>query len=320
MLLRGGFGLAEIHLGRHLRLHIVAPHHGLQDVHDAARVLLLQLLHIQQLLRIHGAARGGVGRLRQQLARVVQHTHGRGRQLGHARRHQMHDARQLRPVQNAAGVQAHQHRGRRLLLLAKKTILVGQRQVHAGPLHRRQCLDRAGELTLQPALKIQPLLELRHAELARLHQLKPRHRALGQPLGGQAQAHVVHAVGRNQNGATAICVLVRHIHLRQLGHDGAAVLVIEVGKQHPVVGLAAQHNGRNGHRHQQRSPHAQPHALRPVERRQPLQPARACGGSDGDFSNCRHFAFQYGRAGGRSLRWVDYSGASPGRSLDKPRI
>ena len=305
VLLRRGFGLAEIDFGRDLCLDVVAPHHRLQNVQDAARVLRLQQLHILQLLRIEGATTRAVGRVRQQLAAVVQHAHGRQCQLGHARRHQVHDAGQLRAVERAAGVQAHQDRCRRLLLLAKKTVLVGQCQMHARGLHRRQRLDGARQFALQPALEVQPLLKLRHAELALLHQLEPGHRALGQALRGQPQAHVVHLVGRHQNGAAAIGVLVRHVHLRQLRHDGAAVLVAQVGKQHLVIGLASQHQRGQGGCHQQHQASAQTHALRTAERSHALQPGRAHREWDslqGDFDNCGHRAFHRGRATARRTR------------------
>ena len=84
----------------------------------------------------------------------------------------MDDTRQLRAIQDAAWVQADQNRCRRLLLLAEKTILVGQCQMHTGTLHRRQRLDGACQLALQPPLKIQPLLKLRLTKTVGLGQLK----------------------------------------------------------------------------------------------------------------------------------------------------
>ena len=84
----------------------------------------------------------------------------------------MHDAGQLRLVQNPAGMQAQQHGGRGLLLLPKKTVLIGQRQVHAHIGHGGNCLNRAGQLALQPALEGQTLLELGHTKTVGLHHLE----------------------------------------------------------------------------------------------------------------------------------------------------
>ena len=99
VLLRGLFGLRKIHLSRHLRFDVVAPHHRLQYVHDAAGVQRLYLLHIGQLLRVSaGAATQAFCWGRQQFAAVVQHAHGCRAELGHARRHQMHNACQLGAV------------------------------------------------------------------------------------------------------------------------------------------------------------------------------------------------------------------------------
>ena len=244
VLLRGRFGLAEVQICRNLGLHIVLADDGLQNVQNAAHILLLDLLGVEELLHVH-AASAAVWRLRQQLARIVEHADGAGLHLRHARRHQMHDAGNLRAIQHAAGVNAQQHRGRRLLLLAEKSVLVGQCQMHACALHGVEREDGAGQLALQPALEIQTLLKLGDAEFAVFHQLKASHRAFGQALRGQLQAHIVHAVCRDQDGAAAFAVLVRHVHLRQLRHDGTAILVADIGEQHLVIRLAVEH--RRGH-------------------------------------------------------------------------
>ena len=290
VLLRGRFGLAEIHLGRDLRLHIVLADHGLQDLQDAAHVLLLDLLGVVQLLHVHGVG-VAVGRLRQQLARVVQDAHGRGSHLGHAGGHQVHDARDLRAVQHAARVQAQQHRGRRLLLLAEKAVLIGQGQMHACALHGGQGLDGARQLAFKAALEIEAFLELGDAELAVLHQLETRHRTLGQALGGQLQAHIVHAVGRDEDGTAAFRVAVRHVHLRQLGDDGATILVAQIGEQHLVVRLAVEHGRRPHGDNQQHGDRAPTQARATVHGRPALLQGRLGHGSglrDRDFSDSRH--------------------------------
>lgn len=94
----------------------------------------------------------------------------------------MNDASQLGAVQRAPGIETDQHRSRRLLLLTKETVLVGQRQMHPRTLHRGQCLNGAGQLAFQAALKRQAFLKLRHAKPVRLHHLKTSHRTFGQTL------------------------------------------------------------------------------------------------------------------------------------------
>ena len=160
----------------------------------------------------------------------------------------MHDAGNLRAIKPTARVEIDDHRGRRLLLLAEKPILIGQGQVHAGILHRRQALDGAGQLTLQGPLVIHPLLELGDAKFAVVHHLKAGNRALGQALGGQLQAGIVDLVGWHQNGPAALGVAVRHVHLGQLGDDGPGIFVRQTGEQHLVIGLAGkQHRRHHGH-------------------------------------------------------------------------
>ncbi len=134
-------------------------------------------------------------------------------------------------------MQREQHRGAGLLLLSEEAVLVRQREVHARALHRGQRADRARELALEAALEGQALLELRLAELGVVHQLVADHAALGQAVGRELQAHVVHLVGRHQDRRAAIGMPVGYVHLRQLREDRAAVLVGQVGVQHLVVAL-----------------------------------------------------------------------------------
>ena len=144
------------------------------------------------------------------------------------------------------------------MLLAEKTILLRQRQMHARALHGGQGLDGARQLTFEPALEIQPLLELRHPETVAFHQLKAGHRALGQPLRRQAQAYIVHAIRRHHDRAAALGMAIGHVHLRKLGNDGTTVLVGQIGEQDAVVLLTPHHHGGDGSGHQQH--HAQPQA------------------------------------------------------------
>ena len=271
MRLRGGLSLREIDFRRDLRLDVLAPDHGLQNVENPPTVELLQLLHVLQLLGVNATSVGTIGLRGQQFAGVVQHTHRGGRQLRNAGRHQMHDAGQLRAVQRAAGTQADQHRRGWFLLLAEKSVLIRQRKVDARALYRRQGLDGPRQLPLQSTLEREAFLELGHAKAVRLHHLEARYRPPRQALRGQPQPGVVHPLGRHQNGPTTIGVFVRNVHGRQLGHDGTAILVRQVGVQHPPFGLATHHYTHNAHHHQQRQTQGQPQALRRFQAGQPLR-------------------------------------------------
>jgi hypothetical protein len=154
-----------------------------------------------------------------------------------------------------------------------------------GRLHRRERLDGSGELALQAALEGQALLELGHAEAVGLHQLEAGDRPLGQALRRQAQAGVVHLVGRHHDGHAALGVLVGHVHLRELGHDGAAVAVAQVGVQHPPFGLAAHEEKGQGQGEQRQCPHAQLELLRTVQAGKPLSQRAAAGGLEVHFGN-----------------------------------
>ncbi len=162
----------------------------------------------------------------------------------------MHDARDLAAVQGASGVQGQQDRGRRLLLFTEKAVLVRQRQVHACRLHRSEGPDRARQLAFQATLEGQAFLELGLAEARVVHQLETDHAALGQAGRGQLQARVVDLRGRDQDRVAAVGMAVRNVHLRQLGDDGAAILLAQVGIQHFVVALLAPQRERDDDRHQ----------------------------------------------------------------------
>ena len=186
------------------------------------------------------------------------------------------------------------------MLLPEKSVLVGQRQVHAGVLHRGQRLDRARQLPFEPTLKRQTLLELGHAKSVGLHRLEASHRALGQAQRGQPQPGVMHLVSRHQNGTTPLGVFVGDIHLGQLGHDGAAVLVGQVGVEHPPVGLTPHEQAQTTHHHKQRDAQHQAQALR---RRQACE-SLVDGRVEDDCRGAGHLVFRFllARCGGSSGR------------------
>src|SRR3989344_94959 len=251
-LLGGLLDLREVHVGGDLGAQVVGAQHRLQDVAHTLGVAALDLAHVLQLLRVQAGLIGRAVLLAsQQRATLVNDADGLGRHLRHAGRHQVHDAGELTAVEGAAGVEGQHHRCGGLLLLAEKAIWVGQGQVHAGALHTGDGLDRAGQLAFQATLEVQALLELGGAELLVFHQLEAHHRAFGQAGRGQFQAHVVHLVGRHQDGGAAVGVLVGHLHLLQLGQDRAAILVRQVGVEHAVVALATpqRHGHQDGDQH-----------------------------------------------------------------------
>jgi len=223
----------------------------------------------------------------------------------------VHDAGDLGPVQRAARVEAHEDGCRGFLLLAEEPVLLGQRQVHARALHRGQRLDGARELAFKPTLEVQALLELRHPEAAGLHHLEAGHRAFGQALRGQAQAHIVHPVRRHHDGAATFGVAVGDVHLRELRDDSAAILVRQVGKQDAVVLLAPEQDRGHGRGHEQNHADPQAQALGTVQGGEPLHPRRSGSGNSrgGHLSGGGHLAWQYDRSSEAGFGAVHYSAA-----------
>ena len=202
------------------------------------------------------------------------------------------------------------------MLLPEKTILVGQCQVHPGILNRGQRLNGPRQLTLQTALEREPLLELGHAKAVRLHHLKASHRALGQPQRSQPQARVMNLVGRHQDGAATFSVFIRHVHLRQLRHNGAAVLVGQVAVKHAPFGLTAHHQAHDADHHKNSNSQTQAHALRRFKASEALT-------QSGVDWNCRggsHGIFRFIVARHRTNSERDYSVRCQALEPEKPGI
>jgi len=274
VLLGRDFGLREIDLGSHLGPYVVAADDRFEQVEDAAHVLLFDLLLVLQLLRI-GTGVLGIGGCRQQLAAVVDDADAGRVHFGHARRHQMHDPCNLRPVEPTPRIEGHQDRSRRALLLAEKTVLVGQRQMHTRILHGGNRQDGTRELAFEPPLEVELLLKLGDAQAVALHEFETRDRALGQALRSQAQTHVVDTVGRHHDGRTALRVFIGHVHLAELGNDGTAVFFAQIGVEHFPVGLAAEHHGGDEQGQQDHHPGRQLDHLALAQSGQARLPARA---------------------------------------------
>ncbi|MBV6408890.1 MAG: hypothetical protein EFKGCFLK_02508 [Rhodocyclaceae bacterium] len=164
----------------------------------------------------------------------------------------MGDAGDLVGVEGAAGRDVEHHRGRRLLVVAHEAGLLRDGQVHAGALHGGERLDRARQLAFQGALEVDLLDELRHAELLAFHQFEADQAALGQALGGQAHAQLVHLLLRHQDGAARLGEFERNVHLLQRGDDVPAVALGDVGKQHGIGRRARPRPARNGNRRHHR--------------------------------------------------------------------
>ena len=209
----------------------------LDQLEDALGVAGFDLVDVVELLRVEAGAGCALAAAGQQRSALVEDAHRLRAHLGNARRDQVDDAGDLGPVEGAAGVQRQQHRGARLLLLAKEPVLVRQREVDARRLHGGERADRARQLAFEAALEGEALLELGLAEAGAVHQLEARDRALGQAGGRHLQAQVVNLCRGNEDGRAAFRHAIGHVHLRQLGDDGAAVLVGEVGVEHLVVAV-----------------------------------------------------------------------------------
>ncbi|MDT4819177.1 hypothetical protein FQZ97_522910 [compost metagenome] len=234
----------EVHVCRHLRTHVVLADDRRQDCLDALQVVLLQRLHVLELGGVEHALVAGI---RQQVAVLVDDRDRLGRQLRHARRHQVADRRDLALVDGAPRVQLQHDRGGGLLALAHEQRRLGDRQVHAGRLHRRDRFDRARQLAFQPALVIDLLGKLADAEFLVVHQLHARGAALGQALRSEPQPRLMDFLGGHHHRAAAFGELVRHIHLLQRLQHRTAVALRQVAVQHLVVRRARpQHAHRDG--------------------------------------------------------------------------
>ena len=246
----GRFGLRKIYLGADGGAQVVVADHRLQQLHHALQVRGLDIAQVLHLLGIEPLRRMVFSLRREQRASAIEHAHRLGIQFGHARRHQVHDAVDLRALQRAAGVQVEHHRRRWFLLLAKEAVLVRQRQVHTCRLHRGDLLDGACELAFKRTLQVDALLALGLAEGRFVEQLVAGDRTLGQAGGAELHAQVVHLRGGHHDRAAAFGKAVGHVHLRELFDDAAAVTLAKVGKQQLVFPLAAAQGKGHQHRDQ----------------------------------------------------------------------
>src|SRR3569623_1500647 len=173
---------AEIHVGRDLRTHAVAPEHGYQDVFDALDVIVFELFAIFEL---RGGEPDVARRLRaaQKTSCLIHHRHHVGRELGAAGGDEVDDGRDLAGIELRPGVQGLHHRGRGRLAVADERRLLGNSEVHARALYGADAADGLREFTLERALIARVLHELAHTEtLFLVQQLEARGAALRQPL------------------------------------------------------------------------------------------------------------------------------------------
>jgi hypothetical protein len=152
---------------------------------------------------------------------------------------------------------------------------------------RAACTEESDWMERVSSLESQALLELRHAEAVGFHQLEAGDRTFGQALRSQAQARVVHLVGRHHDGLSAFSMLIGHVHLRELRHDGTAVLVAQVGIEHAPVGLTPHEEEGQCNRQQGHRAEAQLELLRRVHAGESLaEGAAVVRGLDVQFGNC----------------------------------
>src|SRR3569623_727241 len=220
---------AEIHVGRDLRTHAVAPEHGYQDVFDALDVIVFELIAIFEL---RGGEPDVARRLRaaQKTSCLIHHRHLVGREIGDAGGDEVDDGRDLAGIELRPGVQGQHHRGRGRLAVADERRLLGYSEVHARALYGADAADGLREFTLERALIARVLHELAHTEtLFLVQQLEARGAALRQPLACDAQTRLVHLVGGHEDGAAASRHLVRNGGLIEGLGDLEAVLITESG-------------------------------------------------------------------------------------------
>ena len=71
----------------------------------------------------------------------------------------------------------------------------------------------------------------------------------------------MHLVRRDQDGAPTFSVFVGDVHLRQLGHDGATILVSQIRVQDAPLSLSPHEKAHCADTNKQGDPPNQSHAL-----------------------------------------------------------
>src|SRR5439155_4219394 len=124
-----------------------------------------------------------------------------------ARRHEVHDAVDLRGGQRAALDPLHDPRRRRPPVLGDEQGALGQRQVDARGLDAAELTDRAAELALERALVVQTLEEVGLPEALLVEDLEADAAALGEATAREREAHLVLPLGRHEHRAATVLEL-----------------------------------------------------------------------------------------------------------------
>ncbi len=204
-------------------------------------------MKVLELLAIQAGDPGLVGRAGEEISPLIHDRHLSRRELGNRRGHQVDDPGDLPRIEHPSRTELHEDRGAGLLGLADEHRRPGNRQVDASLLDLGHRLDRAGQVSFEGALVVDLLDELAHAEFLRFHQLEADATALRQALGRQLQPDLVDHFGRDEDRTAPLRDAVGHVHLGQLGDDGTAVFLGDVGEQ-DLVFLPT--GGDDEHQHQ----------------------------------------------------------------------
>ena len=134
-----------------------------------------------------------------------------------------------------------QHNGsrRRLLRFLVKAIL-RKHNVHTSLIYSLDLFDGARQFTLQCLQIVDAVLELGHAKLAVIENLKPLV-AMRKSLHSKVEACLMHIRRWNENCRTRLILLylVTDLRFTQLVSNLARILCLHVGKQRDHIGLAA---------------------------------------------------------------------------------
>src|SRR6188768_498280 len=122
-------------------------------------------------------------------------------QVGNTARYQMNYRVHLLWLKRTARMEVEQNGSAGLLLLTDEYRLFGNGQMDPCAAYSGQRLDGTRELAFQRTLKIDLFKELAGAEFLIFHQLETHQPALGQTLGGELEANVMHLVCGHENRA-----------------------------------------------------------------------------------------------------------------------
>ena len=128
----------------------------------------------------------------------------------------MTDSRGLAGAEGAAGAQLHHDGGACLLLFPPEHGPVGDVDVHARRLDRRDLADRSRELAFECPPVAHLLLKGSQAQTGVVEDLEADRAGTGQALGRELQAQVVDALERDLDRRPGVCKLERHLASSEL--------------------------------------------------------------------------------------------------------